>query len=158
MSNMLSKEKPIIPGASIGGVSLGDNAQEVIRELKEMNLVTSSQPFANVGRKLTEWSIEGWGLSFAEEGGEIVRISCYPGYEGRYKQFFPGISVRQVLAATEKQLFIHGMIIVDAEYGVVFEVPEIYAGECYDDIDTIYDLPDDMTFERIHVMDPEWWR
>jgi len=156
---MFSKKEPIIPGVSIGGVCLGKDAQKIVEELKGIGVAISQRPFENLGRSFSEWEIKDWGLSFVQETGRIIRVSCNPIYEGRYKQsFYPGMSVKQIVSASNKQLLIHGMLVVDGEYGAFFDVPEIYEGKPYDDIDTTSQLPGDMILKQIHVMTHDWWR
>ena len=50
------------------------------------------------------------------------------------------------------------MIVVDGEFGVVFDVPEVFEGNQYDDVDYIEQLPAEMPLDEIHVQDREWWR
>lgn len=155
----LSKTEPIVPGVSIGGVCLGDNAQKIVEELERTGVVVSRKVFENFGRSFSEWEIKGWGLQFVEEARKIIRVSCSSGYAGRYRQtFYPGMSVRQIVEASDKQLCVHGTVVVDGEFGVFYDVPEIYDGQLFDDVDSIRQLPDEMILERLNVMSRDWWR
>jgi hypothetical protein len=156
---VLSKTEPIIPGQSIGGICVGDDAEEIVGQLEQMGATVTCMAFENVGQHYFEWQVKDWGISFVESSsGKIERIACTLGYEGRYKQiFYPGMSVGQVIRASKKQVFIHGMIVVDGEFGAFFDVPEIYDGKQYDDIDTVLQLPDDMILDSLHVMTGNWW-
>jgi hypothetical protein len=94
-----------------------------------------------------------------EEHGKVVRIWCFPNYEGKFREVFhPGMTVAEVIRLSNKQAFIHGMLVIDAEFGASFDVPEVYNGKPYDDVDSAKQLPAEMILEQIHVMDNEWWR
>ena len=156
---VLSRTQPIIPGASIGGISIGENAREVVDWFNQMDLTICQKPFENFGRNYSEWTVSSWGLLFVEEDDKIVRVSCFPGYDGSYNRIFhPGMSVKQIVNASTKQQFIHGTLVLDGEFGAFFEVPEVYEGRQYDDIDTVGQLPDEMVLQQLTVMDRNWWR
>ncbi|WP_265594246.1 hypothetical protein [Haloferula sp. BvORR071] len=153
-----SRSEPIVPGVSIAGICLDEDGSAVAAQLEEMGLKVSLGTFENVGRDFLEWTIEDWGVSFTEEPpGGICRISCSSRYQGRYKQaFYPGMPVREIAANSAKQLFTAGWLIIDGEFGLQFDVPEVYKGIAYDDFDTIEQLPDEMIIEYLHVVDRGW--
>jgi len=55
-------------------------------------------------------------------------------------------------------LVIHGMIVPDVEYGIAFDIPEVFEGNLYDDIDYVEQLPTTMPLNEIHVLERDWWR
>ena len=64
------------------------------------------------------------------------------------------MSVAEIVAATQKQLLIHGFLVPDNNYGVCFNLPHPYD----DDYDYISQLPNDLILEEVYVKDREWWR
>ena len=154
-----SKREPIIPARSIGGVSLGDDARETAKRIEIAGEEVTREAFQSIGGTFALWRVEGWGLEFVEADTRITKVSCTLGYEGSYgEMLYPGIQVAQVRTMASKILFVHGMLVLNGEFGVVLEVPVVYRGQKYDDIDSIDELPLDMRLDWVHVMDREWWR
>ncbi len=68
------------------------------------------------------------------------------------------MTVKQICDNSSKQLVIHGMLVIDKEFGAFFDIPESYEGVPCDDIDYVSQLPQNMVLNELHVKDREWWR
>ncbi|QDU57507.1 hypothetical protein Pan181_37240 [Aeoliella mucimassa] len=88
----------------------------------------------------------------------IVRLWCSPPYSGKWKgRYLPGMTVGEVVQASQKQLAIHGVLVLDGVLGIGFTIPEQYNGRWYDDIDSVEQLPMDMRLDELNVLEDEWW-
>ena len=157
---MYSINSPIVSGHSIGGISLGSNPNIVSTKLQNDGLDISVESFENFGTKFSCWKIKEWGLSYTtDHTNTIYKITCDSCYRGGYEgRLYSGMTVQEIVENSNKQLIIHGMIVLDAEYGIFFEIPEFYNGKQYDDVDSVAELPATMILENIHVMNKNWWR
>lgn len=150
----------IIAAESIGGIQLGSDSREVLGLLDKTHNRLSCLEYVVGDFLCTQVTLDHVGLSFVhDEGNRIIGVTCRPPYAGRYRQkFYPGITVGKLRELAGTALVIHGYIIVDKEFGVLFSIPEKYAGKFYDDIDAIEQLPSHMALNEILVRDREWWR
>ncbi len=102
---------------------------------------------------------KGFVYESANLSGRVVRIWCTDLYKGSYKSVFrPGMTVSEAVDRTGKQLVIHGMLILDGEFGMGFNIPDKFDRKFYDDIESANDLPGHMKLEELQVMHCEWWR
>lgn len=156
----LSLDADIIPSESLGGIRIGEDIDVVIHHLEEENIPFAHSTFVNLGQSFRRLSISDEAISLvADESGNVVRVWCTESYKGSCKSYLrPGMTVGEVVACTEKQMIIHGVLVVDGEFGAGFNVPDQYEGRFYDDVDSADDLPSDMPLRELHVMDREWWR
>ncbi len=151
---------PIVSGTSIAGISLGTNIDELITELRNAHIPFIETTFHTFGRAYRKLTLaEGKVTVVSDDTNHVVRLSCRPGYFGKFKsKFFPGMTVNQVREKSLKQVLIHGMIVVDDDFGAFFDVPEVYECRQFDDVDNIFQLPPEMALSELHVMEPNWWR
>ena len=150
----------IISGSSIAGIPLGTDINALVTELQKDNIPFVETTFCTFGTTFRKLSIaDNKVIVVGDDTNRVVRLSCRPGYLGKSKStFFPGMTVKQVCEKSLKQLLIHGMIVVDGDFGVFFDVPEVYQGQQFDDVDEICQLPAEMALSELHVMEPSWWR
>jgi hypothetical protein len=150
----------IVSGRSIGGIHLGADIDTVLADLRTRQISFSDQFFSNFNRTYRKLGIHPHSLDVvADDTGLIVRLWCRTGYSGTYKgAFFPGMCVDEICALSTKQLVIHGMLILDGDFGAGFSIPERYKDGLYDDVDSVKELPGAMVLDELHVMHPEWWR
>lgn len=157
---MVSINADILPAESIGGIVLGSELGHVLEALSEVRAKSVDRRFSNFGQEYQEVTVPDYGITvIGDSTGTVIRVSCAKPYEGRYRRrYFPGMSIIQLQEIANKTLVIHGMIVVDNEFGVAFDFPEVFRDECFDDVDFISQLPDEMPVTEIHVLDREWWR
>lgn len=150
----------IVPNESIGGIQIGQDANPVLQELEDNGVRFSKSTFLNSEQKFYRISINNGALYLiVNSSGKIVRIWCTDLYKGSYKSVFrPGMTVSEAVERTGKQLVIHGMLILDGEFGMGFSIPDKFEGKFYDDIESVNDLPGHMKLDELHVMHREWWR
>ncbi len=150
----------IVPNESIGGIQIGQDANPVLQELEDNGVRFSKSTFLNSEQQFHRISINNGALYLiANSSGKIVRIWCTDLYKGSYKSVLrPGMTVSEAVERTGKQLVIHGMLILDGEFGMGFSIPDKFEGKFYDDIESVNDLPGHMKLDELHVMHREWWR
>lgn len=146
----------IVSGRSIGDIEIGKPIDPYLASVYQENRKVELNTYDNPGLKLHSYRIDDGLITInADENGTILNVSCRSPYKGKYKgKLHPGMSVAQVVAATQKQLLIHGFLVVDNDYGFCFNLPSPYD----DDLDHISELPDDLILEEVYVKDKEWWR
>ncbi len=156
----LNIDADIVPGESLGGIKIGQDIDAVMRHLEDENVPFAASAFSNSDCSFRRLSIIDGVISLvADESGDILRIWCTGLYRGTYKSAMrPGMTVSEVVACSEKQAIVHGVLVLDGEFGVGFSVPDKYEGKFYDDVDNVNELPGDMKLEELHVMHREWWR
>ncbi|MCE9605834.1 MAG: hypothetical protein K8U03_13140 [Planctomycetia bacterium] len=150
----------IISGKSIAGIGIGEDIGVVLSNLRDDHVSFVESAFENHEMGFKKLDIADAKVSvIANDTGRIVRLFCRPGYLGKYKAvFFPGMSVKRIRQHSSKQLIMHGVLMVNDDYGAGFSIPDLYEGKQYDDVDHIAELPDGMILEELNVMASEWWR
>jgi hypothetical protein len=150
----------IVSGQSIAGFRLGSDIPTVLSDLRGQGVDFTESTFTNSAASFSKFGVEIAKVVFVgDKTDRIVRIWCCAGYQGKYKKtFYPGMSVRQIAEQSVKHLLLHGMLIIDGDYGAGFSIPDSYEGRAFDDVDYISQLPLAMKLDELHVMDPEWWR
>lgn len=146
----------IISGKSIGDIEIGKSIDAYLPSIYQENKKVEVNVYDNPGIKLHSYRIDDGLITInADEGGTILNVSCKSPYKGKYQgKLYPGMSVAQIVAATQKQLLIHGFLVVDNDFGFCFNLPHPYD----DDLDHISELPDDLILDEVYVKDKEWWR
>ncbi|MEN3753037.1 hypothetical protein [Mangrovibacter yixingensis] len=139
----------IVPGKSIGGISLGDNVDEIILSLGE-NVPFETFEFENFGTKYRCYRLTKEGLSFTtDEQGKIIALWCEPSYNGRFNgRLYPGITAKELRAVTRKQILVKGYLVVDDIYNLYFGMPDDI-----DDFNSFSDIDDDACFNELYVGD-----
>ena len=147
-------EAEILPGHSIGNICLGMHYEDVLAHLAEKDYSTSERDFANAGTKFFEITIDdGTLVAIANEQGSIVRLQCGTRYAGKLRSvFFAGMSVRNILKQSSKQLMLHGLLVLDGEYGAAYGVPSEFS-----ELDYAKELPSELRLDEINVMSTDWW-
>lgn len=146
---MISLDAEVVPGKSIGGISLGDNASDVIKSAAGKFSVDFLE-FENFGVKYVCCKIEGGAISFSyNEDGKVVSLWCEPPYRGGGdRRFYPGITAGKLRRVSRKQEIIKGYLVVDDNYSVYYGMPDDI-----DDFDHFSDLDDDVVFSELYVGD-----
>jgi hypothetical protein len=146
----------IVSGRSLGDIEIGKPVDEYLAAIYQENRKVELNVYDNPGIKLYSYRIDDGLITInTNENGVILNLSCKRPYTGKYKgKLFPGMTVDEIVAATQKQLLIHGFLVVDADYGFCFNLPHPYD----DDLDYISQLPNDLVLEEVCVKDKEWWR
>jgi hypothetical protein len=146
----------IISGKSIGDIEIGKSIDACLLSVYQENRKVELTVYDNPGIKLHSYSIDDGLIKInADENGTVLNVSCRSPYKGKYKGILhPGMSVAQIVAATQKQLLIHGFLVVDNVFGFCFDLPSPYD----DDVDHVSELPRDLILEEVYVKDKEWWR
>lgn len=150
----------IVSGDSIGDIKIGSDLQTVLAELFKQNHKVEKKSFKQFDVDYSLVNVDSGMLSIvADSSNSIVRLWCRQPYRGKFRGiFFPGMPVSEILDKSKKQLIIHGMLILDDDFGVGFNIPDKYNGSYYDDVDYVDQMPQNMVLEELHVMKKEWWR
>jgi len=137
----------IVPGKSIGGICLGDNADDIVWNILD-EFDVQAFDFDNFGMKYTCYRIDGGAISFsANEAGNIVSLCCKPPYTGRFdKRFYPGITAGEIKARSKRQELVGGYLVLDRNYLAYYAMPDEI-----DDFDRFSDLDDDVVFNELYV-------
>lgn len=153
-------EADIISGSSIAGIGIGEEYDDLLSNLSDNGVAFVESTFKSLGQQFKKLDIADAKVSVvADDTGRIVRLCCRPGYLGKCKAvLFPGMSVRSIRKHSSKQLIMHGVLMVNDDFGIGFSIPDVYEGTQYDDVDHITQLPEGMILEELNVMAPEWWR
>jgi len=145
---MIDITAEILPGKSIGGLSLGTPLQDVEAALFEIDQYFTEGSFVSYeSYACTTITVADFGICFtAGESGLISRITCWPPYEGKFKtHFFPGMTVLEILEKARQHRISYnlltGNIVFDDEPNACFDIPDEFEGNYYDDIDHEWQLP-----------------
>ncbi|GIZ28590.1 hypothetical protein TUM12151_15320 [Morganella morganii] len=150
MKNIVIRlDADIVPGKSIGGVSLSDNVSDVIRCINSGFTIKKHDISNSVG-KFFLYKINGGAISFtSDEHGVIIALWCEPPYSGSYKnKLYPGITASKLNEVSKKQEIIKGYLVIDKYFHVYYGMPEDI-----DDFDCFSDLNDDVIFNELYVGD-----
>lgn len=144
----------IISGVSIGGIFLGSDFLEELQKIYQEGIAINEQRFSNFEIQYIHYEIDRGAVSVVTfEDGKIKRIWCEKPYRGKYKnKFFPGMTIHEIEQNSSKQTIVHGMLILDTDFGAGFRIPDEY-----EDIDHFKQFPKDMVLEEIHIMEKDWW-
>ena len=137
----------IISGKSIGGLSIGDSAKDVVSRLNpECTLKSAS--FSNPSGKFIQYELDNGTISFTVgPDGKITALWCKRPYSGRFdKRLKPGMTASEIAKVTSHQMEFGGYLILDKNYKVFFSMPPDF-----DDFDDFDDFPADLIFEELHV-------
>lgn len=106
----------IVPKKSLGGISIGEQIDDVIARLSNTYLID---------RSINRTTING-GLitAYHDDAGFISSLSCNSKFEGDYKnKIWPGMTVADVTKNTSKQVAWSGFVEVDQIGGVGLSLP-----------------------------------
>ncbi len=143
----------IIPGKSVGNFLIGDNINNYLSIYSNYEVKSSEYILPNNEKRLAYFidsTLEITTLS----SGEIVAIGCNEKYKGKCKGiFYPGQKLVEIIASSTRQRIFNGCIVIDNDFGFVFELPAPY-----DEIgDSIQSLPSELKLEFIRVADFSTW-
>ncbi len=144
---------PILAAHSIGGIVLGSNIESVLAGFYEQQQEVELTLHNNPSVLLHSYKVDSGVVTInSNEQGVILSISCQPPYKGKYgDRLWPGMSIAQIKAVTQKQLLTCSALVLDGELGMFFSLPPPY-----DEYDYIRELPDDLVLDTIYVMDRMW--
>ncbi|ELY2857425.1 hypothetical protein SMC92_004589 [Cronobacter dublinensis] len=137
----------IIPGKSIGGISLGDNVVDIIECIGD-EFTIDVFSFENFGVKYFCYKINNGAISFTcNESGNIISLWCEPPYLGSFnKKLYPGITVGELKKISKKQSIIKGYLVIDNNKLIYYGMPDDI-----DDFNHFSDLDDDVIFNELYV-------
>lgn len=140
-------DSDIVPGRSIGGISLGDCVEDIFYRVADTFDVEIFE-FENFGVRYVCYEIAGGAISFsAKDDGKITALRCKPPYKGRFdRRFYPGITAGELKRVSRRQELMGGYLIVDRNYLIYYSMPDDI-----DDFNSFSDLDDDVVFEELHV-------
>lgn len=146
---------PIIAGHSLAGITLGTSVEPVLAQAYQQGRKVDLQVFHYATIDLHSYKIDQGVVTVnADAAGTIVSLSCQQPYQGTYQnKLWPGMSITQIIAVSQKQMLLHGSLVVDAEFGVCFDVPYPY-----DEYDYVHELPKDLVLDNLYVKNSNWWR
>ncbi|AZL75660.1 hypothetical protein [Pseudomonas oryziphila] len=146
-NNAFSLDSDIVPGRSIGGVSLGDCAEEVFYCIADTFDVRIFE-FENFGIRFVHYEVNGGVVSFvAKDDGKISSLWCKPPYSGNFDgRLFPGITAGELKSVSKRQELVSGYLVVDRNYLIYYGM-----SDNIDDFNHFSDLDDNVVFEELHV-------
>lgn len=144
---IINFDSDIIPGSSIGGISLGDCTEDVFECIADTFDVEISE-FENFGGRYVSYEVSGGAITFvAREDGKISALWCKPPYKGRFdRRFYPGITAGELKSVSRRQEIFDGYLVVDRNYLIYYGMPEDI-----DDFNSFSDLDDGVVFNELHV-------
>lgn len=149
-SNMsINLDENIIPGKSIGGISLGDNVNDIIKCIEAEYCINVIE-FENFGVKYLCYKINDGAISFTvNDTGHIVSLWCEPPYKGSFNgKLYPGITARKLKEISSIQTIIKGYLVIDNNPLIYYGMPDDI-----DDFNCFSDLDDDVFFNELYVGD-----
>jgi hypothetical protein len=130
----------IVPSEGIGGVMLGDFVRDVVERYSgEYNVKMLNDSSCSFD--------EGLLTIYFDPDGKITSISCNASFNGVYKdKLWSGMSVKDVVKNTNKQVAWTGFVQVDGINGIGLSLP--------DDLDDFDEITDHLSMD--HVFDELW--
>lgn len=130
----------IIPLRSLGGISLGEQTEDVISRLEEGYMITRGLNCTSIN--------EGLISIYHDEAGIISSLSCNSSFHGSFSnKLWPGMTVLDVIRNTRTQVAWAGYVMVDNLEGIGLSLPEER-----DDFENILDEFDvDYIFEELWI-------
>jgi hypothetical protein len=96
MSHVLNLDAPIVPGKSAAGVSIGDNVQAILMQVKPFAITELPQE-----RRYHFGSVDLW----VNNKGKVNQIGLYPGYTGKIRN---SIGIGSKIREKEDNLVVQG--------------------------------------------------
>lgn len=150
---MINYSADIIPGKSIADICIEDNLSDV---LSRVYLKTKQLSINKFSKEYTQYIVDNGIISFVinNHASRIINISCKKPYNGKYNHIFePGLTVKEIIKYSTKQMLLHGFLIIDGIYGLGYNLTNYY-----EDCDYIDQLPKNLILEELYVMQNDWWR
>jgi len=131
----------IIPGVSLGGISIGETIDSVFERFSEKYEIEILDEVALLDGGLIS-------IGYASSSGVVHSVMCGAQFPGNYKGIlWAGMNVSDVIARTKKQIAFGGCVVVDGIQGIGLPLPS-----SFDDFEKITDfLSLDHVFENLSV-------
>lgn len=131
----------ITPGVSIGGISIGEQIENIARAILKSEYLLEKNLNALVINN-------GLITAYHDSDGVISAVSCNEKFQGKYMdKLWPGITVSEVLANSKTQVAWSGFVQIDQLRGVGLSLPEEF-----DDFESLSDILDpDYVFNELWV-------
>lgn len=144
---IIGLDMDIIPGKSVGGISLGDNIDDIIRCVGQSYSVDKTN-FSNHTGDYSFYKIQGGAISFTTNNhGIVVALWCEPPYQGSFdNKLYPGITALEIRRKSKRQDIIKGYLVIDRDLTIYFGMPDDI-----DDFNFFTDLDDETTFNELYV-------
>ncbi|CAA0149803.1 hypothetical protein V3A08_11210 [Tenacibaculum maritimum] len=152
---MINFKEKIVSGKSIAGIHIGNTIDDILSEVYTKGYELDIQDFSNNPVPVIRYIIDKGIIKIvASTKGIVKAIFCSNGYEGRYNDiFYPNMTVDQIIKKSEYQIFLHGTLMVNKDFGVGYNVPEEYSH-----LDYVDQLPKDLLLTEMFVMKEDWWK
>lgn len=146
-NEVISFDAEIIPGKSIGGISIGEDVISVLDKLDNGQGIEESV-FSNFGVKYYLYSINNGIINFTtKDDGVVLALWCGIGYKGSYKgRYYPGVTVKDIKINFKSKELYGGYLVLDNNYNIYYGLPEEF-----DDYDNFCQLNDEIIFEDLYV-------
>ena len=141
MANKMNINHTIIPGKSIGGISIGENVFDVRKRIQSCyNIEVLDESSISINDKMI--------TLYHGKNGIINEISCNSKFNGVFdNKLWAGITVEDVIKNTSSQVAWSGFVQVDNIKSIGLSLPN----EC-DDFEIITDFLDlDFVFEELWI-------
>ncbi|PIT13094.1 hypothetical protein BGI32_09610 [Snodgrassella alvi] len=144
---IIGLDMDIIPGRSIGGISLGDYDKDII-ECINNKYVIEKYSFNNQLGSYALYKIHNGAISFtSDEQGVIIALWCEPPYKGSYKRkLYPGITALELKKISKTQEIIKGYLVIDKNFFIYYGMPDNI-----DDFNSFSDIDDKTIFNELYV-------
>lgn len=153
----MNLDADIVPGRSIAGLTLGEDALELIVRLQQQHSV---KEIPGMNPNFARYEIdEALRLVVDSRDFKIVELAALVGYRRPLFGYVrAGMSVRELIvgapSALLKQIHLfNDMLYLDRAESVGFLLPPQY-----DDFDRIDDLPGDFVLDALHVVPPTFYQ
>lgn len=145
---MINFDFEILSGKSLAGIQLGDNISIYIDEMfSNFNIELKKYSIPNGDVRKT-YSINSTVIVTTLSEGVITSIGCNKQYKGHYEgDLCAGQTMKYICDHTQHQQVHNGGLIVNNDFGLLFEIPTPY-DELADDIER---LPLDLIFNEVYV-------
>ncbi|PWD68134.1 hypothetical protein [Pectobacterium parmentieri] len=146
---IIGLDMDIVPGKSIGGISLGENINEIIQRI-ECKYSIAKSIFSNNTGNYSFYRVQDGAISFTTNNHDvIVSLWCEPPYSGSFKgKLYPGITAREIREKSKRQDIIKGYLVIDQDFTIYFGMPDDI-----DDFNSFPDLDDEVVFNELYVGD-----
>jgi len=150
---MINNTDKIIPGKSLGGININDPLDTVLEKIVQSGY--SYQTF-NFSADYTQFVLNSGEIKFVINNNSklVANICCTKPYKGKSLGVYgPGISIKNLIDISEKQIILHGFIIVDGVFEMGYNLPNEF-----EELDEVHDLPANFVLEELYIMKENWWR
>ena len=151
---MIDLSANINSGKSIGNVFLGENINIYMNEFYANHKVDYFEYYLPDNEKRLAYIIDETITVAAPSNGPIVSVGCNEHYQGKYNGLLhTGQTMRDVIKLTDRQRIFNGCIIVNDDFGFLFDLPAPY-----DEIaDEVGHIPLNLILNNIRVADFSEW-